>query len=145
MLLMAVITIHDWTPHPYLVLCGYSGARNGRLESLSGGSKQSHSSSKARQAVASQPHTLTPELQRVESDAESHPGHAHSHNGAAASSKQQLSPERQRTSDVSSRDVLEAVDDLVKVKDESQSQELAVVRSVCAHACLCYLVRYALH
>lgn len=97
---------------------------------MSGGSKQSHSSSKARQTLASQPESSTPELQRVESDAESHPGHAHSHIDAADSSKQQPSPDRQRTSDVSSRDVLEAVEELSRVKDESQSEELAAVRSV---------------
>lgn len=66
----------------------------------------------------------------MESDAESHP--AHSHNRAADSSKQQPSPERQRTSDVSSRDVLEAMEDLSRVKDESQSQDFAAVRSVVA-------------
>lgn len=108
----------------------YADARNGRLESLSGGSKQSHSSSKAPQTLTSVPESSTPELHRVESDAESHPGHQPHHIDAADSSKHQQSPERQRTSDVSSRDVLEAIEELSRVKDESQSEELTAVRSV---------------
>lgn len=105
-----------------------AGARNGRLESLSGGSKHSQSSSKAHLASTSQPETSTPHLQRVESDAESHPGQSHSHMGAADSSKRPPSVELQRTSDVSSRDVIEAVDDIKGLKDESESQDVAAIR-----------------
>ena len=48
--------------------------------------------------------------------------------GAADSSKRPPSVELQRTSDVSSRDVIEAVDDIKGLKDESESQDVAAIR-----------------
>ena len=104
-----------------------AGAKSGRLESLSGGSKQSQStSSKLRLTADSSNQIASSSLQHVDSDADSHPRQTDGQLGPTDSAKRSPSVERQRTSDLSSRDILDTAED--KVKDESQSQDVADVR-----------------
>ncbi len=118
-----------------------AGAKSGRLESLSGNSKQSQSTSSKLRLTAdssNQPASGV-HLQHVDSDADSHPRRATSQSGPADTAKRFASVERQRTSDLSSRDVLDAVED-GKVKDEMQSEDVAAVRyTICAQSHLCSL------
>lgn len=106
-------------------------AKSGRLESLSGGSKQSQSTSSKLRLTAdcsNQPAPSGARIHHVDSDADSHPRQTTSNAGPADSSRRSASVERQRTSDLSSRDVLDTVED-DKVKDEMQSEEdVAAIR-----------------
>ena len=104
-----------------------AGAKSGRLESLSGGSKQSQStSSKLRlTADSSNQPASSSHLQHVDSDADSHARQADKLSNADF--KHASSIERQRTSDLSSRDILDTADD-GKIKDEMESQNVAIVR-----------------
>lgn len=104
------------------------GAKSGRLESLSGGSKQSQSTSSKLRLTADSSNQNASSLhqQHVDSDADSHPRPADSQPGRVDSIKPSLSVERQRTSDLSSKDILDTAED--KVRDESQSQDVANVR-----------------
>lgn len=102
------------------------GAKSGRLESLSGGSKQSHSTSSKLRLTTDSSNQNVSSQQHVDSDADSHPRQANSQPGRMDSIKRSSSVERQRTSDLSSKDILDTAED--KVKDESQSQDVANVR-----------------
>lgn len=106
--------------------CLAAGAKSGRLESLSGGSKQSQSTSSKLRLTADSSNQIASSLQHVDSDADSHPRQTDSQLGHTDSAKRSPSVERQRTSDLSSRDILDTAED--KVKDESQSQDVADVR-----------------
>ncbi|KAL0030908.1 hypothetical protein WJX79_000471 [Trebouxia sp. C0005] len=105
-------------------------AKSGRLESLSGGSKQSQSTSSKLRLSADSSNLLSsgrPHLHHVNSDADSHPRRATSQARLPIDSgKRSASVERQRTSDLSSRDVLDAAED-GKLKDEMQSEGVAAV------------------
>ena len=61
----------------------------------------------------------------MDSDTDSHPRQVSSQPDCSV--KRSPSVERQRTSDVSSRDVLETAEDS-RMKDETQSQDVATVR-----------------
>ena len=111
------------------------GAKSGRLESLSGGSKQSHSTSSKLRLTADSFTQNASSQQRVDSDADSHPRQANSQPDRIDSVKRSLSVERQRTSDLSSKDILDTVED--KVKDESQSQDVANVRCAFSTVLVC--------
>lgn len=110
--------------------CHAVGAKSGRLESLSGGSKQSQSTSSKLRLRADSSDQIASSLQHVDSDADSHPQQTDSQPGGG---KRSSSVERQRTSDLSSRDVLDNAED--RVKDESQSQDVADVRCASSPAC----------
>lgn len=105
-------------------------AKSGRLESLSGGSKQSQSTSSRLRLSPDSSNVLSsgrPHLHHVNSDADSHPRRATSQARLSTDSgKRSASVERQRTSDLSSRDVLDAAED-GKLKDEMQSEGVAAV------------------
>jgi len=111
--------------------CTCSGAKSGRLESLSGGSKQSQSTSSKLRLSADSSNRLSsgrPRSHHINSDADSHPRRATSQARLPTDSgKRSASVERQRTSDLSSRDVLDAAED-GKLKDEMQSEGVAAVR-----------------
>ena len=123
--------------------CATVGAKSGRLESLSGGSKQSQSTSSKLRLTADSSNQIASgsHQQHVDSDADSHPRQADSQPGCNDSIKRPSSVERQRTSDLSSRDILDTAED--KVKDESQSQDVAHVR--CARFISCDSKAYASH
>ena len=115
--------------------CLAAGAKSGRLESLSGGSKQSQSTSSKLRLTADSSHQIASSLQHVDSDADSHPRQTDSQPGRTGSVKRSPSVERQRTSDLSSRDILDTAED--RIKDESQSQDVADIR--CAHSFQLYV------
>lgn len=127
----AVIASHLRLVGTVLKLPLLAGAKSGRLESLSGGSKQSQSTSSKLRLTAdcsNQPAPSGARIHHVDSDADSHPRQTTSNAGPADSSRRSASVERQRTSDLSSRDVLDTVED-DKVKDEMQSEEdVAAIR-----------------
>ena len=116
-----------------LTSCICLGAKSGRLESLSGGSKQSQSTSSRLRLSPDSSNLLSsgrPHLHHVNSDADSHPRRATSQARLPTDSgKRSASVERQRTSDLSSRDVLDSAED-GKLKDEMQSEGVAAVRYV---------------
>ena len=111
--------------------CTCSGAKSGRPESLSGGSKQSQSTSSKLRLSADSSNRLSsgrPRLHHINSDADSHPRRATSQARLPIDSgKRSASVERQRTSDLSSRDVLDAAED-GKPKGERQAEGVAAVR-----------------
>ena len=109
--------------------CVPPGAKSGRLESLSGTSKQSHSSSSKLRLTADSSNHLaaSSHLQHIDSDADSHPGRATSKSKPSDSDKCSPFAERQRTSDLSSRDVLDATEES-RPKDEMQSEPVSTVR-----------------
>lgn len=124
----------SFSPIMPLILNAHAGAKKGRLESLSGGSKQSQSTSSKLRLTAdssNQPSCSGAHLQHGDSDADSHPRLATSQFGPD-SSKRSASLERQRTSDLSSRDVLDTMEE-GKVKDEMQSEDVAAVRCGILH------------